>query len=251
MRFLSSFAAALVFAVCLPLAVFAQETETSAAATGPGTLVIVIAFLIAAPFALLMLTSYVKLAVVLSILRNAVGGGEIPPRHVVIGISLILTIFIMAPVVEKMYQDGGGFDETGSVFSEASVREIFQTAADSREPLRAFLERNTGDQTAEMFLSLSNRLAERNKVDNSKTTKKDFRVLIPAFLVSQLTAAFQIGFLLFLPFLIIDFVVGGILEGVGFSSISHSVVTLPFKLLLFVMIDGWNLLAQNLVLGFL
>ena len=235
--------------LALSVSVHAQDSGNESLATNPGILTIVVAFLIAAPFVLLMLTSYVKIAVVLSILRNAFGRAEIPPKHVITGIALVMTIFIMAPVAEKMYSVADGFDESGDVFSEASVKSVFIAVTESREPLRSFLSANTSENNKTAFLDLSKRLSEKNGVE-TVVEKEDFRILIPGFLTSQLTAAFKLGFLLFLPFLVIDLVVGSILQAMGMQSLPQAAVAIPFKLLLFLMIDGWGLLFQNLVLGF-
>jgi type III secretion protein R len=238
-----------------PLA-FALQTAAGAQGSGPASplvLVIVLGALAVAPFALIMLTSFVKISVVLSILRNALGTQQVPPNQVITGLSLILTIFIMAPVAEQMRAQAGDIGETGAIFSEASVRTLFEAAQRGSEPLRDFLERNAAERDRKLFLELARHMAERNHkapAEVASITARDFRVVIPAFVTSQLTAAFTIGFLLFIPFLVIDMVVSNILQSMGMFMLSPTLISLPFKLLLFVLINGWVLLIQNLVLSF-
>src|SRR5215207_3667894 len=235
---------------CVPDALAQEAAARAATAGGGGTanpvvLVIVLGALALAPFALIMLTSFVKISVVLSILRNALGTQQVPPNQVITGISLILTIFIMAPVVEKMYAEAGNVGDSEAIFSEVSVRQIFEAARKGREPLRQFLERHAHESDRKMFYNLAQRMAVRNGNDPT-----EIRVVIPSFVTSQLTEAFQIGFLLFIPFLVIDMVVSNILQAMGMFMLSPAMISLPFKLLLFVLVDGWVILIRNLVLGY-
>ena len=238
---------------------FAQEAAAPARAAGGGggtgaanpvVLVIVLGALPLAPFALIMLPSFVKISVVLSILRNALGTQQVPPNQVITGISLTLTIFIMAPVVEKMYAEAGQVGDSEAIFSEVSVRQIFEAARKGREPLRQFLERHADEDDRKMFYNLAQRMAVRNGNDPAEIVPSEFRVVIPAFVTSQLTEAFQIGFLLFIPFLVIDMVVSNILQAMGMFMLSPAMISLPFKLLLFVLVDGWVILIRNLVLSY-
>jgi type III secretion protein R len=226
-----------------------QETAGSGTAN-PVVLIIVLGAFALAPFVLIMLTSFVKLSVVLSILRNALGTQQIPPTQVITGISLILTIFIMAPVAEKMYAEAGNVSDTSAIFSEASVKTLFEAAQRGREPLRAFLERHAHERDRKLFYDLARQMAARNGNDPNAISTRDFRTLIPAFVTSQLTEAFKIGFLLFIPFLVIDMVVANILQAMGMFMLSPTMISLPFKLLLFVLVDGWVLLIQGLVLSY-
>ena len=238
---------------CAPDAL-AQDAAMRAAGGGgtanPVVLVIVLGALALAPFALIMLTSFVKISVVLSILRNALGTQQVPPNQVITGISLILTVFIMAPVVEKMYAEAGHVGDSEAIFSEVSVRQIFEAAQRGREPLRQFLERHAHESDRKMFYNLAQRMAVRNGNDPAGILPTEFRVVIPSFVTSQLTEAFQIGFLLFIPFLVIDMVVSNILQAMGMFMLSPAMISLPFKLLLFVLVDGWVILIRNLVLGY-
>lgn len=238
---------------CFPFFAFAQEASAQSADTAnPVVLIIVIGALALAPFGLIMLTSFVKIAVVLSILRNALGTQQVPPNQVITGIALILTVFIMSPVVEKMYSEAGTIPNTEAIFSEVSVKTLFEASQKGKEPLRQFLIRNTKDERYRvLFFNLSQQLAQKNGNDPNEIKPEDFRVVIPAFVTQQLTEAFQIGFILFIPFLIIDMVVANILQAMGMFMLSPTIISLPFKLLLFVMINGWELLIKNLVLGYI
>lgn len=233
--------------------IFAQETVTnqpSNETANPVVLIIVIGALALAPFGLIMLTSFVKIAVVLSILRNALGTQQVPPNQVITGVALILTIFIMAPVLEKMYEEAGTLDNTEAIFSEVSVKTLFEASKKGKEPLRDFLLRHSHEKNQTMFFQLAQKMAQRNGNDPQEIKSNDFRIIIPSFVTSQLTEAFQIGFFLFIPFLVIDMVVANILQAMGMFMLSPTIISLPFKLLLFIMIDGWVILIKNLVLGY-
>lgn len=239
-----------IFMLAVSVPAYAQQGKGESGTANPVVLVIVLGALALAPFALIMLTSFVKISVVLSILRNALGTQQVPPNQVITGISLILTVFIMSPVVEKMYEQAGDIRDTEAIFSEVSVQAIFEASKRGREPLRAFLERHAHEPDRKMFYDLARRMAKRNGNDPDAIGISDFRTVIPAFVTSQLSEAFQIGFLLFIPFLIIDMVVSNILQAMGMFMLSPVMISLPFKLLLFVLIDGWVLLIQNLVLSY-
>lgn len=235
------------------LAVYAQAVKEPAANDGtanPAVLIIVMGVLALAPFAMIMLTSFVKISVVLSILRNALGTQQIPPNQVITGLSLILTIFIMTPVVEKMYAQAGDIGNSNAIFSEMSVREIFEASKRGREPLRDFLLRHVHKEDHELFFDWARKIAQRNGNNPDDIQPNEFRVIIPAFVTSELAEAFIIGFLLFIPFLVIDLVVANILQAMGMFMLSPTIISLPFKLLLFVLIDGWVLLVRALVLGY-
>jgi type III secretion protein R len=247
---------AFLVAGLLPLGALAQTApaalpnQPAADTANPIVLIIVIGALALAPFGLIMLTSFVKIAVVLSILRNALGTQQVPPNQVITGIALILTVFIMAPVVEKMYAEAGTMQNTEAIFSEVSVKTLFEASQRGKEPLRQFLLRYAEERHRVMFYQLAQQMAQRNGNNPDEIKAEDFRVIIPSFVTSQLTEAFQIGFFLFVPFLIIDMVVANILQAMGMFMLSPTIISLPFKLLLFVLINGWELLIKNLVLGY-
>lgn len=237
------------------VAIFAQATKEQPAKANDGTanpvvLIVVMGVLALAPFALIMLTSFVKISVVLSILRNALGTQQVPPNQVITGLALILTIFIMTPVAEKMYAEAGDLGSSDAIFSEMSVRQIFEASKRGREPLRTFLMRYAHKEDLGLFYDWARLIAKRNGNNPDEIQLNEFRVLIPAFVTSQLAEAFIIGFLLFVPFLIIDLVVANILQAMGMFMLSPTIISLPFKLLLFVLIDGWVLLVKALVLGY-
>jgi type III secretion protein R len=228
--------------------VLAQKADSPFGSANPVVLIIVVGMLSLAPFALIMLTSFVKISVVLSLLRNAMGTQQAPPNQVITGISLILSIFIMAPVVERMYQDAG----TKIIFEEVKVENVIDIAIKGKEPLREFLKRFSSDENRVMFRDLAVRMALRNKVNNAEEiTADDFRVIIPSFVTTELSKAFVIGFFIFIPFLVIDMIVSNILQAMGMFMLSPTTISLPFKLLLFVMTDGWTMLIKNLVTGYL
>jgi type III secretion protein R len=229
--------------------VFAQKTDVNPFGTSnPVVLIIVVGMLSLAPFGLIMLTSFVKISVVLSILRNAMGTQQAPPNQVITGISLILSIFIMAPVVEKMYQEAG----TKILFENIKVENVVEIATKGKEPMRAFLKKFSSDENRIMFRDLAIRMARNNKLENpEEITAEDFRVLVPSFVTTELSNAFIIGFFIFIPFLVIDMIVSNILQAMGMFMLSPTTISLPFKLLLFVMADGWTRLIKNLVLGYL
>jgi type III secretion protein R len=216
----------------------------------PVVMVIVLATLSLAPFALMMLTSFIKISVVLSILRNAIGTQQVPPSTVITGLAFILSIFIMAPVGRQMYESAGIISNTKDIFSEASVKTLFSAVQTGKEPLRKFLARHSHAQDRVLFMELSARLQKSSGTANPQVDKDDFQVLIPSFAISQLKEAFQVGFLVFVPFLIIDMVVANVLLSMGMSMLSPVVISLPFKLLLFVLVDGWYLVVRGLVLSY-
>ncbi len=222
--------------------------------SNPVVLVIVLGAMSLAPFALIMLTSFVKVSVTLSILRNALGTQQVPANQVITGLSFILTLFIMSPVATRMYEAAGPIPGTAGIFSEASVKGLFDAADRGKEPLRKFLARHSHVKDRALFMELSARLEQQSRPPGETVKpidKEDFRVLIPSFVTSELKNGFLIGFLIFLPFLVVDMVVANILLAMGMSMLSPSVVSLPFKLLLFVMVDGWYMIVRGLVLSYL
>jgi type III secretion protein R len=226
------------------------QIRSAAELPNPVVMVIVLAALGLAPFVLMMLTSFIKISVVLSILRNAIGTQQVPPSTVITGLAFILSIFIMAPVGRQMYEAAGAIPNTRDIFSEASVKTLFTAAQTGREPLRKFLARHSHEQDRVLFLELAARLERNSGTENPQIEKDGFQVLIPSFATSQLKEAFQVGFLVFVPFLIIDMVVANVLLSMGMSMLSPVVISLPFKLLLFVLVNGWFLVVRGLVLSY-
>ncbi|MGM3185589.1 flagellar type III secretion system pore protein FliP [Musicola paradisiaca] len=189
------------------------------------------------PAVLLMMTSFTRIIIVLGLLRSALGTPTAPPNQILIGLSLFLTFFIMSPVLTKVYQDAY------QPFSENKIN--METAIErGSQPLRQFMLR----QTRETDLALFARLAEISALSGPEAVP--MRVLVPAFVTSELKTAFQIGFTIFIPFLIIDLVVASVLMALGMMMVPPATVSLPFKLMLFVLVDGWQLLLSSLVQSF-
>ncbi len=189
------------------------------------------------PAILLLMTSFTRLIIVLSLLRQALGLQTTPPNQVLVGMSLFLTFFIMGPTLDKVYQDAyKPYSEQKMSFEDA--------VAKGSDPLRAFMLK----QTREADLALFNRIAGADA--KTPPDKTPLRVVVPAFVTSELKTAFQIGFMVFIPFIVIDLIVASVLMSMGMMMLSPVLVALPFKLMLFVLADGWNLLIGSLVASF-
>lgn len=202
------------------------------------------------PFAVMLLTSFMKIVVVLSLLRNALGVQQTPPNQVLNGIALLLTIYIMFPTGMAMYKAAESVlpKAPQAVLSSESASFILEVVDKAKEPLKQFLQRNSSAKHIAGFYSLAHRLFP----DPYKTSlqQSDIIILIPAFITSQLKTAFEIGVLIYLPFFVIDLVVSNILLAMGMMMLSPLTIALPIKLLLLVMIDGWTVLIQGLALSF-
>lgn len=288
----------------------AAQAQTGGQVANPIVMVIVLGVLALAPFIVIMLTSFVKISVVLSIVRNALGTQQVPPNQIITGLAFVLTIFIMVPVGRQMYQDAGNVSNTREIFSEASVKTLFDASQKAKEPLRRFLSAHSHVKDRELFMDLAVRLEATSQPRAAKAAaptvaaatsptsdtgaaspnpsgqstpaasaptsggpavaataptpagvaatsppldrpdKNDFQVLIPAFVTSQLKEAFEVGFLIFVPFIVVDMVIANILLAMGMQMLSPTVISLPFKLLLFVLVDGWFLIVRGLVLSY-
>ncbi|MDO8527192.1 MAG: type III secretion system export apparatus subunit SctR [Deltaproteobacteria bacterium] len=242
----------LVTVMASPLYAQAQAAKGTGVSK-PLVLLLVLAALSMIPFILMMATSFVKMAVVLSLVRNALGTQQVPPNVVVTGLALILTIYVMAPVGLQIYKVAGDVINQGTnqpLMSQASVELLTKAASLGKEPVRNFLLKHAHEQERKLFYSLSLEMRMKDNVSED-VSDNDFLNIIPAFVVSELTEAFQIGFILFLPFLVIDLVVANILLSLGMFQISPVTLSLPFKLLLFVMLDGWHLIVKGLVQGYI
>ncbi len=218
----------------------------------PLVMLTVLAAISMLPFVVMMSTSFVKIAVVLSLIRNALGTQQVPPNIVVTGLAMILTIYVMVPVGYEVYRAAGSAINQGTnqpLLSQASVQLLVDAVKKGKEPVRGFLLKHVHAQEKSLFFHLAKKLV-KNDEDRAKITDQDFINLIPAFVISELTEAFQIGFVIFLPFLIIDLVIANILLSLGMFQISPITLSLPFKLLLFVLVDGWHLITKGLILGY-
>ena len=221
-------------------------------ASRPVLLIIALALFTLLPFVLMMTTSYVKLVVVFHILRNALGTQQVPPNAVIAGLALVLTVYVMSPTIEECRARAGPLLELESeeeLLSRQSADLLLQTVEAVKEPLRGFVKRNAAPDNVEMFLDLARKRASSDEAAE-RISANDFLVLVPAFVVTELTEAFLIGFVLFLPFLVIELTVSNVLLSLGMHMLSPTQVSLPFKLLLFVAVSGWQLLAHGLVMGY-
>lgn len=234
---------------------FAQGLAPASEQTVSPTVMIffVLMLLSLAPFILMMTTSFVKIAVVLSLVRQALGTQQIPPNPVITGLALILTLYVMIPVGQQVYQESYDVIHSGdsnqSVISMASVDTLKKAIVAGKEPVRGFLLKHVNNEERKLFFRFAKRL-QPSLDQKEEVSSEDFIVLIPAFVISELSEAFMIGFIIFLPFLVIDMVVSNVLLSMGMFQLSPITVSLPFKLLLFVLVDGWVLITQGLVEGY-
>jgi flagellar biosynthetic protein FliP len=234
--------------LALPLFAYAQQaglpalTSTPTAGGGQSyTLSLQTLLLLTAlsflPAALLMMTSFTRIIIVLSLLRQALGTQSAPPNQVLVGLALFLTLFVMGPVLDKIYADA---------YLPLQENKISMTQAMDRgiAPLKAFMMKQTRQTDLALYVKLSNSPALQGPED------VPLRILVPAFVTSELKTAFQISFAIFIPFLIIDMVVASVLMSMGMMMVSPSIVSLPFKVMLFVLVDGWQLLIGSLAQSF-
>ena len=212
-------------------------TSEAGATTRLVQLTALIGLLSLAPSLLVMATAFARISIVLSLLRSAIGAGGVPPNPVLIGLALFLTFFVMQPVLEQSWQRGLQPMANGQIEEIAGL----QAAA---EPFRTFMAANTRESDIALFLDLG------NLPPVTDAAQTPWRALVPAFMVGELRRAFEIGFLIFLPFLIIDIVVASVLMGLGMMMLPPNAISLPFKLIFFVLVDGWRLVAGSLVQGF-
>ncbi|GGI16338.1 MAG: flagellar type III secretion system pore protein FliP [Oxalicibacterium faecigallinarum] len=233
--------------LAMPVAALAQQglpALTSTPAPGGGqtyslslqTLILLtsLSFL---PAVLLMMTSFTRIVIVLSLLRQALGTQSAPPNQVIIGLALFLTLFVMSPVLDRIYTDAY------QPFSENKIQ-IQEAMERGAGPLKEFMVKQTRETDLALYVKLSNSPELQGPEDIP------LRVLVPAFITSELKTAFQISFAIFIPFLIIDMVVASVLMSMGMMMVSPAIVALPFKLMLFVLVDGWQLLIGSLAQSF-
>jgi type III secretion protein R len=212
----------------------------------PLLIVAVLALLGLVPFLAVLVTSYTKLVVVFGLLRLALGTQQTPPNMVLNALAIVLTCFVMAPVASTIYKNttekplGKNF---GQKFSDLPI--LFESAA---EPAKTFLTKHTREQEKRLFVKTANEIWPKKYASN--VAPDDFLILIPSFTLSELTQAFQIGFVIYLAFVVIDLVVAAILLAMGMSMVSPTTISVPLKLLLFVVLDGWSLLVQSLLLTY-
>lgn len=200
-------------------------------------LVGIITILSLAPSILVMVTSFTRIVVVLSLLRTAIGLQTAPPNSVMISLALFLTAFVMAPTLQQSYDDGIAPLVSGAL----QIEEALPRAA---APLHEFMRQHVRDKDVQLFLDLTEAEIPENPEDLAIT------ILVPAFMISELRRAFEIGFLLFVPFIVIDMVVSSVLMSMGMMMLPPIVISLPFKLIFFVLVDGWHLVAGSLIRSF-
>ncbi|EIJ35762.1 type III secretion system export apparatus subunit SctR [Thiothrix nivea] len=211
----------------------------------PVILVAALTLLGLAPFLAIMISSFIKLVVVMHIVRSALGLQQEPPNIAVSGIAIILSIYIMAPVAMETYEI---FNSHGIAVEDIRNPLLPDALANSTEPLRQFLSKHSSNTEQQFFVQTTQKIwPEKYSQD---ITTDHLLVLTPAFMVSELTTAFQIGFLLYLPFVVIDLIISNLLISMGMIMLSPMVISLPFKLLLFVLVDGWSRLIHGLILSY-
>ncbi len=237
----------LVLLAFVPISVFAEQgipAFISAPGAGGSTnyslsleTLILLTAMTFIPAALLMMTAFTRIVIVLALLRQALGTLQSPPNQVIVGLSLFLTLFVMSPVLDKIYVDAY------QPF-EAEKLNIMQALEKGSEPLKEFMLR----QTRKEDLALFAKIAKVPPIDGPEAVP--LKILVPAYVTSELKTAFQIGFIIFIPFLIIDLVVASVLMAMGMMMLSPVTISFPFKLMLFVLVDGWTLIIGSLVQSF-
>lgn len=209
----------------------------------PIALAVVLALMALLPTVVVVSTSFLKIAIVMSLLRNALGVQQIPPNIALYGLALVLSAYVMAPVGFQIERE-----VSASPAAAKDLGSLVTAVRKGAEPLRGFMARNATPAQKEFFVGTAKRLWGPEL--SAGITGNDFLVLVPAFMVSELTRAFQVGFLLYLPFVVIDLIVSNILLAMGMMMVSPVTISLPLKLFLFVMVDGWTRLIQGLVLSY-
>ena len=212
----------------------------------PIALVVALALVSLLPLAFMSVTAFVKISTVLQIVRSAIGAQQVPSNTVVLALASALTLLAMAPVGDAIWAKAAPLVTAAQT---PSTEQLVVGGIDAvREPLRAFLGKNASPKERARFVQVAR--TSRPEAERAAVHDDDLAVLVPAFVVTELTEAFAVGFLIFLPFLVIDLVISNVLLALGMQSLGATQVSLPFKLLLFVAIDGWGLLSQALVAGY-
>ncbi len=222
-------------------------------ASRPVTLIVALAAFSLVPFVLMTATSYVKISIVLNVLRNALGAQQVPPMAVTSAIAVILSLYVMYPTIEECRKKAApllGSEGEEDLLSKQSAARLIETAEAVEGPVKDFLRRNASASSVKLFLSLARSRAGTGDAGVKPPGEGSLSVLLPAFLITELEEAFFIGFLIFLPFLIIELVISNILLSLGMHMLSPTTISLPFKLLLFVSVSGWEILSRGLVMGY-
>jgi type III secretion protein R len=235
-----------LLAPALAAAAPAQPSVSDEAFMRPITLVMILALAALLPFAFMTLTAFVKISTVLQIVRGAIGAQNIPSSTVIMALAGALTLLAMAPVGTRIEERARPLFEPGAERDTSSW--VISLAQATREPIRDFLKANASTREKGRFFEIAR--SARLPSERAQVSREDLVILVPAFVVSELIAAFALGFALYLPFLVIDLVVANVLLALGMQMMNPTQVSLPFKLLLFVAVDGWGQLAQALVTGY-
>lgn len=216
-------------------------------ATFPNPILLIglLSLLALAPFLAILVSSFIKLVVVMQLTRSALGLQQEPPNMAISGIAIILSIYIMAPVAMETYDI---FQKQGVQITDIQNPNFTSALSESATPLQNFLTKHSSEAERNFFVKTTQQIWPAKY--SQDVTERHLLVLIPAFLVSELTLAFQVGFLIYLPFIVIDLIVSNILLSLGMIMVSPVTISLPFKLLLFVMIDGWSRLIHGLLLSY-
>jgi len=220
-----------------------DTTDSSGGNFGPLDILILTVLLTMGPFILIMMTSFTRIIIVLSFVRNALGMPQSPPNQVLLGLALFLTIFIMSPVVNQINEIAYGPYDRGEITQEEALTL-------GTKPLKEFMLRQTYKKDLDVFLDISNTKIDANSTIEQKVDNLNLSVVVPAFVTSELKRAFIMGFLIFIPFLIIDMVVASTLMSMGMVMLPPGTIALPFKILLFILVDGWSLLFSTLSQSF-
>ena len=236
--------------LALALAPAAEVVKVDDVLGKPIALVVALALVSLVPFVFMGVTAFVKISTVLQIVRSAIGAQSVPSNTVIMALATALTLIAMAPVGQRILDRALPLVQShGQTAPKEDTTALIEKGIDAvREPMREFLEKNASEKERARFLLVAKNA--RPEAERAKITGSDLTVLVPAFVVTELTEAFAIGFLVYLPFLVIDLVVANVLLALGMQMLNPTQVSLPFKLLLFVAIDGWGLLAQALVSGY-
>ena len=227
----------------------AQTVDFSINTNGEGStmdslkLLFTFALIALAPSLLVMMTSFTRIIIVFSFLRNALGLQQTPPNQVLIGLALFLSLFIMYPVITEMNDTAVKPFSSGEITQEVAIDRV-------QEPLKVFMLKQTKTADLNMFMSFSDKDSSITEINTDQLKSLGLHIIVPAFITSELKRAFLIGFLLFLPFLVIDMIVASTLMSVGMVMLPPTTISLPFKLMLFVVVDGWSLIMDMLVKSF-
>jgi type III secretion protein R len=221
------------------------ETELMAR---PITLILALGVAALLPFAFMTLTAFVKISTVLQIVRGAIGAQNVPSSIVIMALAGALTLLAMAPLGSRLSERLAPLFDAAGEHEQQTAGFVLRVAEAVREPVTGFLEQNASERERRRFFEIAR--AARPLPERDRVSIDDFTVIVPAFVITELLEAFALGFAIYLPFLVIDMVVANVLMALGMQMLNPTQVSLPFKLLLFVAIDGWGLLAQTLVTGY-